>query len=207
MTFHSHRLTAALALLVLLAGAGPARGGGIVWERGTLSGTQDVGAAGCVTGRATGTFSFDTGDEEIAGVDYSAANPGAFDVCVAGAQFGSWDGTFTASNLVFGSTSGTYALSPSLPVLVGHTLQMDGPISFDPQPPLSPLPPGLGNLKMSATVTVTSLLGGGDYTFSGPFLMTGELLVFGPPAALNTNAATDSGGGVVRCTTSRASTS
>ena len=112
-----HRVAAALALLVLLAGVGPARAAVIIWERGTLSGTQDVGAAGCVTGRATGTFSFDTGDEEIAGLDYSAANPGSFDVCVTGAQTGSWDGTFTASNLVFGSTSGSFTILPSLPVL------------------------------------------------------------------------------------------
>jgi len=86
----------------------------VTWETGSLAGYQSWDYTGCPVGssaRATGTFTFDSGDEDVPGVDYYAAanpgSPGTFDVCVATDPDDTWSGTLSGSNLLFGATSGS----------------------------------------------------------------------------------------------------
>ncbi len=151
----------------------------LVWESGTLSGTNTVSNVGGFPelSDAIGTFSFNAGVDQVPGVDYSAQNPGSFDVDVTGfGATGTWTGTFSATNLLFGTTSGTYNLPFGVPVGNGDTLLMNGPITFTTTPPAPPLPATLENLTLSATVTISNVTRDGfgnliSYDFAGTFTL------------------------------------
>ena len=110
---------ASAALLAMGAGAAAAR---IVWETGTVSGHVDRVAL-----TSTGSFTFDAGDVDCTGVDYSSvtSSPGSYSVTFSSGMTGSWNGTFSAGGgtLVFGSTSGVFGFSDS-------ELLLRGPITF-----------------------------------------------------------------------------
>jgi hypothetical protein len=131
---------------------------GVVWESGTVSGHVDG-----VTHTSTGTFVFDAGDADCAGVDYSAATstPGTYSVAFSSGTTGTWTGTFTAGggSLVFGATNGTFHRATS-------RLDLEGPITFNATPALS-----LTGLRFFARTT-TSNPTGASYDFSGPFELT-----------------------------------
>ena len=165
-----------LAVLALaLAGAGPVSAVEVVWEKGALTGTASrVASPECATGAfSSGIFTFDVGDEELAGVDYFAANPGTFQVCYCCGAVGAWQGDFGAGGVTFGTTSGNYALVPSGQVVVGETLQLDGPITFS-APGYPALPPELTNLRVSSTSTVTEVFSQ-SYNFQGVFELKGDV--------------------------------
>jgi cysteine-rich repeat protein len=194
-------LIAAVAIALVAGSANETSAALVIWETGSLSGYQSWDYTGCPLGssaRATGTFTFNSGDEDVPGVDYYAAatpgSPGTFDVCVATEPLDTWSGTFSGSNLLFGTTEGYWTLSLPWPE-IGAILTLNGPITFDPQPPLDPMPPELTNLRMSALATVTGVDGGG-YWFSGSLSMIADVCGDGdvaPPGEQCDDGNTDPG--------------
>ena len=161
----------AVGLLAAATAAVPAQA--LTFETGMLYGLNIITGPG--TSNATGTFVFDSGAADFPGVDYAAAttpNPGTFSVSTIGYQNGTWSGAFTATNLVFGSTSGVYSYVGG--VQVGTEISLTGPITFNATPPL---PPGLTDLAFASNATVTDVVYGGpyfvvQYSFQGPFQLT-----------------------------------
>jgi hypothetical protein len=159
----------AVALLIACS-ISPVARSQIIWESGTIDGQVDNG-----TGIAAGTFTFDAGDRDCDGVDYSAVaspgSPGTWSVTFAlpGPE-NSWSGAFQASSgggsLAFGSTTGTYLRGfPSL--------FLEGPITFSTTGSVPPLPAALTAPAMQGVAAVLNDTGA-TYDFSGLFQLTAD---------------------------------
>jgi cysteine-rich repeat protein len=192
------RAHAVFALASILFAAESLHAVEVVWETGALVGTATRIAdprCGSTEGYSSSTFTFDPGDAELAGVDYSDASPGTSQVCHCCGQTGTWRGEFGAAGVTFGITNGNYWITPAAPLHVGQQLHLEGDITFS-APGHPPLPPELTNLRTRSTTFVTAVFPT-TYNFQGTFELVGDVpavcgdgLVTGPEGCDDENTET-----------------
>jgi Tol biopolymer transport system component len=136
----------------------------VVWERGV---NVEGHSAGLVS---SATFELATGEEDVAGVDYSpctASEPGLSITFAANGSVYGWLGPSSSGACsFFAEFLGTYAIAPAGPIQVGSIITVDAPLtSFDGQPGL---PEGLEDLRLFSVNTVTDVAGP-LFDFAGTF--------------------------------------
>jgi hypothetical protein len=132
----------------------------VVWERGTLSGSDLYTSP--TTGQVSGAAVFTFGEDDVLGVDYFSQNPGSFFFTGSGTFSGALSGTFrfptSGTRAIYGGISAIFPVAPAV-FQVGSRLEVDG--SIDPlliDPPLAAFPDTLADPRVAASLTVTEIL-------------------------------------------------
>jgi hypothetical protein len=150
----------------------------VVWEHGTLSGSDLYTSP--TTGQVSGAVTLAPGEDDVPGVDYFSQNPGSFTFTGSGTFSGTLSGTFrfptSGTRTIFGGISAIFSVVPAV-FQVGSRVEVDG--SVDPlliDPPLAPFPDTLEDPRLEASLSVTQILFASGipvgFTFSGPVTFT-----------------------------------